>query len=106
MKKQKSVVKYNEHQSLVFQQECIRYRLPTAFAQEYFIFLTTLYGRKFETGDARIQDFSMMTMADICDEIKLRTNMLQADNQMKIQLYKDKKKKDQDKAIQELLQIQ
>ena len=99
-------IKHNEHQSIIFQQERIRHRMPKAFAEEYFILLTTLYGRRFESGDIRLRDYHDMTMFDIVDEIKIRTKMMRVDNQRNIEKHKEKQKKEQDKAIQELLMIQ
>lgn len=98
-------LKHNPHQSIIFQQERIRHRLPKALADEYLIFLTTLYGRKFESGDVRIRDYADMTMYDIYNELRLRTKMIHADNERTRDKVKEKERKEQDEAIQELLMV-
>lgn len=106
MKQLKNSTRYNKHRSVLFQIEAARHRTPKALAEEYLIFLSTLYGRKIETGDVRLRDYGDMTMYDIADEIKIRTKMLHADNMRKIEQHKDKRKKEQDEAIKQLIQLQ
>lgn len=98
-------VQHNPYQSILFQIEAIRQRTPEILAKEYLVFIASLYGRKIEAGDVRIKDYADMTVFDVQEEIQLRTSLLHADNQRKLTEYKDKKKKEQDAAIQELLQL-
>jgi hypothetical protein len=99
-------VKHNPYQSILFQQERIRHRTPKALADEYLVLLTTLYGRRFESGEVRLKEYIDMTMFDVTAEIKLRTKMIHADNQRATQQRKDKERKEQEEAIQELLMVQ
>lgn len=105
-RKEMPALKYNPRQSILFQQERIRHRTPKALAEEYLILLTTLYGRRVESGEVRIKDYADMTMFDVVNEIKLRTKMIHAENQRTTQQREDKERKEQDAAIQELLMIQ
>src|SRR5688572_9310856 len=98
--------KHNPYQSILFQQEKIRHRTPKALADEYLILLTTLYGRRFESGEVRLKEYADMTMFDIINEIKLRTKMIRADNQRISQQKEEKERKEQEEAIQELLILQ
>lgn len=106
MMQKNNSTKHNKHQSIIFQIERIRHRTPKALAEEYFVFLSTLYGRKIESGDVRLRDYGNMTMFDVADEIKIRTKMLHADNMRKIEQHRAKRKKEQDNAIKELIQLQ
>lgn len=98
-------IKHNPYESVLFQIEAIRQRTPEILTQEYLVFIASLYGRKIESGDARIKDYADMTVFDVHDEIHLRTTLLHADNQRKLTEYKTKKRKEQDDAIKELLQL-
>lgn len=101
-----NLITYNDKQSILFQIERIRTRTPKALAEEYFILLATLYGRRIESGDMRLQNYAKMTMFDIDEEVRVRTNIWRAENKRKIEQYKAKQKADQDKAIQALLILQ
>lgn len=97
---------YNPYQSVFFQIERIKSRMPKQLAEEYLVLLTTLYGRRFEEGVVRVKDYHDMTMRDIADEIVLRTKIMRADNTRKIEKQKEKEKKEQEEAIRELILLQ
>ena len=97
--------KINAIESFSFQRESLQWLNRKALADEYLIFLVTLYGIHLDSGARRIYDFSYMTMPEMRQEIKARVYMIRAENKRKIRAYFEKEAKKQQDMLRKLSQL-
>jgi len=94
--------KWNNHQSDAFQLQRIRRELNAITTAEMYIFVSTLYGMYIEEGKKRIDDYKHMTMFDVRSEIKLRAQMLRAQNVSRVKHHFEEEDKRSRALLEEL----